>query len=201
MRYWREENELKRRWQTQDVLAEWMIEKECNYFGTATFNRSNKGDVTVEGAEQRLRHFYNRQMRKLLGPRWYKHKQDQQPFCLATLEYGTVNRIGTTKDDKELSKLEAIRRKFKAENDIEDMRRTTAIHWHLHYKIRDDLVDKFNGIEHSKIWQRMNGLHRHFDLRHLETADDLRRTAHYAVKQVWMRDEGGGYVLCGKGTN
>ena len=64
-----------------------------------------------------------------------------------------------------------------------------------------EALDKFEGIEHSKIWQRMNGLHRHFDLEYLATKADLRNTAHYAVKQFWMRDEDGGYVLCGNGTN
>ena len=70
----------------------------------------------------------------------------------------------------------------------------------LGYKIRDDLKYKFEGIEHGKIWQGINRLNRHFDLKHLETADDLRNTAHYAVKQFWMRDEIGGYVLCGNGA-
>ena len=173
MSYWRDENEMKRRWQTADALADWIIEKECNFFGTATFNEGKTSCVTATGAEERIRHFYNRQMRELLGARWHKHKRDQQAFCLATLEYGTGKGIKAIK----------------------------GIHWHLHYKIGEELADKFNGIEHSKIWQRTNRLHRHFDLRHLETEDDLRNTAHYAVKQFWMRDEDSGYVLCGNGTN
>ena len=101
----RGEYELKRRWQTQDALAEWMIEKECNYFATATFNEMNMAGVTEIGAEERIRKLYDRQMRELLGARWHKHKRDQQAFCLATLEYGTGK------------SLTAI----------------NGIHWHLHY--------------------------------------------------------------------
>jgi len=92
MRYWSGENELKRRWQTADALADWMIEKECNFFATATFNERWGIGVTENGAAERIRHFYNRQMRKLLGARWYKQKRDQQAFCLATMEYGNKSR-------------------------------------------------------------------------------------------------------------
>ena len=163
--------DMKLRWQTKEALAEWIIEKNCNYFATATFNEYEAGSVTEIGAEQRVRHFYNRQMRQLLGARWHKQKRGKQAFCLATLEYGT----GKSKT--------AI----------------TGIHWHLLYRIRDDLIEKFDAIEHCNIWQGMNGLHRYFDLEYLKTEQELRKAAHYAVKDTWMRDDGG-YVLCGNGT-
>ena len=182
-------DEWDRRFKQLDAFAEWLTWLKPNFFVTLTFNDISaaeakispfKGpkDITAEEAHRKLYQFYNRVLRKLLGPR-YSEKKDQQPIGIAFLEYASLK--GNPK-----------RKRYNPQN---------SPHFHILWSVPDDLIENFRSLDIEEIWVKMNpSIHRTAHVGDDVNEQTIARCVTYVTKQYTRSPTGLEYQILGMGS-